>query len=434
MSAAPDVFAVASWDAVVRPRSLVEARAFVAAFNEDRAASIERVFAELRGDGVQDTERERLRREVNRLRREQNRQAGNKELRDAIDRGAKANPLTVYAEESAEWREWDSLAVDAYAGGYRGAERSELAILRDEAERVFDERMADDAAWCERERTASELASRLREFDDPFGDDPPVGVFGFVPVDVASMVAAGHDPGVKPARKSSRRIPHLAAVPDESPTDRTYGGGFVGYVRVSTARQGDSGLGQEAQEEMIRQYASFAKLEVSGFASEVMSGAAGKRRPVFEDLVARCKRGEMSGIIVAKLDRLGRSGIALMKLAEDAKQHGFRVIIASDALTIPGESANDRMFLNVLYAMAEWERDTISERTIDALASAKARGKVLGPPRRLQAVSEARVRELRAAGMGFSAIARQLNEESVPSASGKPWIHTMVRAVFRNDS
>lgn len=204
---------------------------------------------------------------------------------------------------------------------------------------------------------------------------------------------------------------------------------FAGYVRVSTGGQGDSGLGLDAQESAIRQCAEQRGLVLGGIVSEVVSGAATKR-PLWDELVNRCRRGELQGIVVAKLDRAGRSAISLLRVAEDAKLHGYRVVVADKGLTIPGQSANDRAFLTMLALFAEWERDTISDRTKEALAAAKAQGKVLGRPRAVGDDTAALVASWRSSGVGFSEISRRLDEQGVRTRDGGLWRPSSVRALY----
>jgi len=204
---------------------------------------------------------------------------------------------------------------------------------------------------------------------------------------------------------------------------------FAGYVRVSTGGQGDSGLGLDAQGATIRQCAEQRGLQLGGMAVEVVSGSAAKR-PVWDEIVNRCRRGELRGIIVAKLDRAGRSAIGLLRVAEDAKLHGYRVIVADKGIELPGASANDRAFLTMLAMFAEWERDTISDRTREALAAAKARGQVLGRPSGVSDDTRRLVASWREAGWSLSRIADELNDRKVATRGGGPWRHSSVRWIL----
>ncbi len=140
---------------------------------------------------------------------------------------------------------------------------------------------------------------------------------------------------------------------------------YVTYLRVSTQRQGLSGLGLQAQEEAVRRHAkSVGELILKTFV-EVESGAA-KDRPQLTAALAFCRQNRAT-LLIARLDRLSRSLSFIAQLLESNVE-----ITAADA-----PSAN-RMMLQMLAVFAEHERGLISARTIAALAAAKARGIKLG--------------------------------------------------------
>lgn len=140
---------------------------------------------------------------------------------------------------------------------------------------------------------------------------------------------------------------------------------FVAYYRVSTTRQGDSGLGLEAQREAVRKYAD----AISGFVAnefiEIESGARGNRRKLRE-AIDTCRR-EGATLVVAKLDRLARNVHQISGLMDSGVEF----------VAVDNPHAN-RLMLHLLAAFAEHERHLISRRTKEALAAAKARGVCLG--------------------------------------------------------
>lgn len=140
---------------------------------------------------------------------------------------------------------------------------------------------------------------------------------------------------------------------------------FVAYYRVSTQRQGRSGLGLDAQRESVAQYVAGTGGTLVEEHVEVESGRHNDR-PVLAKALAACRRSGAT-LVIAKLDRLARSVHFISGLME-AK-------VAFVAVDIP--SANPLM-LHMLAAFAEHERLAISERTKAALAAAKARGVRLG--------------------------------------------------------
>jgi DNA invertase Pin-like site-specific DNA recombinase len=140
---------------------------------------------------------------------------------------------------------------------------------------------------------------------------------------------------------------------------------FVGYIRVSTERQAASGLGLEAQRSAIREYAARQGRDVVEIYVEAESGRL-KDRPQLNTALAHCRRAKAT-LLIAKLDRLARNVAFVSALMETGIE-----FVAVDA-----PFAN-RLMIHVLSAVAEWEREQISERTKAALAAAKARGVKLG--------------------------------------------------------
>lgn len=141
---------------------------------------------------------------------------------------------------------------------------------------------------------------------------------------------------------------------------------FVSYVRVSTARQGRSGLGLDAQREAILSHTAGGRI-VAEFV-EVESGKGGIERPQLTAALAACKLRN-AVLVIAKLDRLSRN------VAFIATMMDFGV----DFVACDFPQAN-RLTLHILAAVAEHEREAISARTIAALAAAKRRGAILGNP------------------------------------------------------
>ena len=199
----------------------------------------------------------------------------------------------------------------------------------------------------------------------------------------------------------------------------------VGLTRVSTAEQGQSGLGLEAQQASIR---SFVAAQGWTLVAEYSDIASGKddRRPGFQAALARCRQLD-AVLVAARLDRITRRAHTLSQLLEDG--------VSIRAADMPGA---DDLMLRIYAAMAQKERELISERTRAALAAAKARGTVLGGDRgyrpavaltraaaalaRREAAERTAHRlgleleRLRAEGVeGHAALARALNERGVPT-------------------
>jgi len=214
---------------------------------------------------------------------------------------------------------------------------------------------------------------------------------------------------------------------------------LVTYIRVSTQKQGDSGLGLEAQLASIGQYAASVGGDVLQCFREVESGKR-KDRPELAKAVALAKRMK-ARLVIAKLDRLARN-VAFISALMEAKV---------DFVCCDNPHAN-RLTLHLLSAVAEHEAEAISQRTKAALAAARARGVLLGSARpgcwdgkedarrrgQLEGAkaSAAMRREISApvygpvvpiikagrdAGESLRAIAEKLNEQGFTTVSGRAW-------------
>ena len=193
--------------------------------------------------------------------------------------------------------------------------------------------------------------------------------------------------------------------------------GMISYLRVSTGRQGKSGLGLEAQREAIQRFAESEGLPLTSEFIEVESGKGADaldRRPKLAEALALAGK-QKSSIVVAKLDRLSRdvhfiSGLMTKKVP---------FIVASLGRNVPS------FMLHLYAALAEEERRTISQRTKDALAAKKAKGVKLGNPKLVKAAAkrdkklEPILKELE--GQSLRAIAKELDRRGIKSWSGRPW-------------
>jgi DNA invertase Pin-like site-specific DNA recombinase len=147
---------------------------------------------------------------------------------------------------------------------------------------------------------------------------------------------------------------------------------YVSYLRVSTARQGASGLGLEAQREAVRRYATGRKGSIVAELVEVESGRRSDRPQLAKAIAAARLRG--ATLLVSKVDRLTRSVNFLSQLLTSGVEVAF-----ADLPSVEGPTG--KFMLNQMVAVAELERDLIASRTRDALAAAKARGVALGGDR-----------------------------------------------------
>jgi DNA invertase Pin-like site-specific DNA recombinase len=203
----------------------------------------------------------------------------------------------------------------------------------------------------------------------------------------------------------------------------------VGYVRVSTSGQGESGAGLEAQRAAITAACEARGWTLLGFEEDVASGRSQKRRPGLDRALELCESGEAAGLIVAKLDRLSRSTIDFGRLLERAQRKGWKLNALDfnlDTSTPTGE-----MVANVIVAMAQYEQRVIGERTKNALAVKKANGVRLGRRPTLPASVRRRIARERDRGLTYRAIADKLNLDGVPTAQGgRQWYPATVRTAL----
>lgn len=213
---------------------------------------------------------------------------------------------------------------------------------------------------------------------------------------------------------------------------------FVTYLRVSTDRQGRSGLGLDAQRQAVRDYVA-GKGSISTEFVEIESGKKNDRPQLARALAEAKRTGSI--LLIAKLDRLARNVAFIANLLESGVE-----IAAADM-----PQAN-RFLLHVMAAVAEHEAKMISERTKAALAAAKARGTVLGwaiparreEQRRAATAGAARnatkadqhaanvlpvIRQIASEGASLRHIAEQLNARGVKTARGGSWHASTVRNI-----
>jgi DNA invertase Pin-like site-specific DNA recombinase len=199
---------------------------------------------------------------------------------------------------------------------------------------------------------------------------------------------------------------------------------FVAYLRVSTARQGESGLGLEAQQATVE---TFAKQQGGVILATYVEVESGKRsdRPELAKALGAARKGKAT-LLIAKLDRLARNVAFIATMMEAGVD-----FVACD------QPFASRLTLHILAAVAEDEARRISERTKAALAAAKARGAKLGSPTAIKTVGKARaarsayaakanetrrivIRDIQASGVKtLAAIARALQARGIKTPAGR---------------
>ena len=199
----------------------------------------------------------------------------------------------------------------------------------------------------------------------------------------------------------------------------------IGYIRVSTAKQGRSGLGLEAQQEALRRFAEAEGYRFAETFTEVESGKHGEdHRPELAAALDRARK-ERAPIIVAKLDRLSRD----VHYISGLMKHRVPFIVTELG------ADTDPFLLHLYAALAEKERKLISERTKAAMKQAKARGVRIGGLRskgvEFQRQAQEHAESLRETFAELSDLsarkaAEELNARKVPTPAGGKWHATQV--------
>ncbi|MWB79377.1 hypothetical protein GLS40_15160 [Pseudooceanicola sp. 216_PA32_1] len=205
---------------------------------------------------------------------------------------------------------------------------------------------------------------------------------------------------------------------------------LIAYIRVSTQRQGHSGLGLEAQRTAVQAYATSTGSIISSEYLEVESGRKTKRIQLSAAL-AECKRLDAI-LVIAKLDRLARNVHFVSGLLESG--------VRFHAADMPNA---DRFMLHVYAAMAEEEARRISDRTRTALQAAKVRGIKLGKTGKLLAERHKieadkfcvrmapKIATMQQAGLSVRKISERLNSDEIPTYHGGKWHPTTVQRMIR---
>jgi site-specific DNA recombinase len=210
----------------------------------------------------------------------------------------------------------------------------------------------------------------------------------------------------------------------------------IGYVRVSTDEQAADGVSLAAQEHKIRMYAELYGIELVEVVVDAGQSAKTLDRPGLRRVLDLLRQRKVEGVIVAKLDRLTRSVADLNTLIDTffCERAGRQLWSVADS--IDTRTAAGRLVLNILGSVGQWERETIAERTRDALQHKKSKGERVGTiplgyrlaDDGINLVEDADeqevlrlVRQLRQEGLSIRGIVEELNRRGVPTKQGKRW-------------
>ncbi len=208
--------------------------------------------------------------------------------------------------------------------------------------------------------------------------------------------------------------------------------GVLGYCRVSTEEQAVSGLGLAAQESAIRRECKRRGLPLLAVHTDAGLSAKNLARPALKAALDALDAGEGSVLMVAKLDRLTRSVHDATGLMA-ASERGRWGLVALDA-PVDTTTPQGAAMAQVLAVFAELERRLIGERTKAALAVRRSQGARLGRPQTLSDDVVKRIVRSRRNGATWASIAKELNDENVPTAQGgRCWYPATVRHVAVRD-
>lgn len=222
----------------------------------------------------------------------------------------------------------------------------------------------------------------------------------------------------------------------------------VGYLRVSTEEQAQSGFGLDAQEEAVRKYAEAVGLELVDVVAD--PGISGTTRPAdrpgFARILALAADRRFSVILVKRFDRLARNiALAVTTSAELDKEHGVTIRSVTEA--IDTGSPSGKLIFSVFSAMAENERDAIVDRTKGGRMQKAGKGGFAGGRIPFGYASDGkgglaidedrrgiveRIFAENGEGRTLQAIANGLNADGIPSPSGKRWWPSSVTYVLNN--
>ncbi len=218
----------------------------------------------------------------------------------------------------------------------------------------------------------------------------------------------------------------------------------LGYARVSTQEQATGGISLAVQRRKIEAQAEISDLELLGVVEDAGVSAKTAKRPGLLVLMERVEARETDVVIIGKLDRLARSIVDLNGIVDTLHAHNVGLISIADP--IDTTSANGRLHMNILSALSQWERETISERTREALGELRAQGKRAGElpygygtdgegylvPAPGEQATLAAIRQLRDERLSWAAVAYRLTQDGHSTRRGTPFsrqgLHRLARA------
>ncbi len=246
-------------------------------------------------------------------------------------------------------------------------------------------------------------------------------------------------PAPRPLATGRRGWLHVSMSQPHEPT------AVIGYCRVSTIEQAESGISLDAQRHRLQAYADAHALALVRVETDAgLSARRTSNRPALQRALLSLKRGEATGLVAVKLDRLSRTTSDVLDLVARAEREHWALHSIDERLDT--SSAQGRFVTTILAAMAQLEREQIVERTMTAMAELRRQGKrISGKPQFGFRFEEGlvvevpgeqeilrRIRTLADQGKRCFAVASTLNREGVVNPrTGREWHFGTMRSVMR---
>lgn len=214
----------------------------------------------------------------------------------------------------------------------------------------------------------------------------------------------------------------------------------IGYIRVSTQEQATSGYSLDAQKAKLEAYADLYDIELTDIVIDAGVSAKSLKREGLQRVLTTLDNGGADAVLIFKLDRLTRSVKDWNVLIE---KYFTNKALLSVSDQIDTRTAAGRLCLNVLMSVAQWERETIGERTSTALQYKKSQGQHIGSvPYGYESIDKtlavveseaaaiALIKDMKEQGLKLQAIADELNAQNIPTKRGGKWYPTSVKNVL----
>ena len=219
----------------------------------------------------------------------------------------------------------------------------------------------------------------------------------------------------------------------------------VGYTRVSTEEQAKEGISLANQAESITAYCKAKEWDLMEIITDEGKSAKDLKRDGVQKLIALVKAKEFDVLVIYRLDRLTRCVRDLGYLVQDVFDR-YGVAFSSIQESFDTSNATGKLILNVLGSIAQWERETIAERTRDGLRYRKSRLECYGPvpfgfsldgknllPNKDELAVVSRIMNLREKlKYSYRAIAKRLNADGFRTRTGREWFASSIQVIAKN--